>query len=64
MKVLNQMLTKQEFKGSVHCPICTHNVEADVVMVRKATYAKPGQKCPRCSASLDAAYVMRYDQAA
>ena len=51
-------------KGCVYCPLCTHTVEADILFGRKSTYVKPGQKCPRCSSSLDAGYVMRFDRAA
>jgi hypothetical protein len=51
-------------RGAVHCPSCTHNVEADMIQVRRRFYVKPGQKCPRCSSSLDAGYVLRYDRAA
>ncbi len=51
-------------KGAVHCPSCTHNVEADVVHQGRRFFVKPGQKCPRCSSTLDAAYILRFDQAA
>jgi len=50
--------------GRVYCYICTHTVDADVVLERKSGYVKPGQKCARCNSSLDAGYVVRYDQAA
>jgi hypothetical protein len=30
----------------------------------KITKVKPGQKCSRCSASLDPAFILRYDRAA
>jgi uncharacterized Zn finger protein (UPF0148 family) len=64
MKLLTNEVKKFETKGWVYCPICTHTVEAIVTQERKATYVQPGQKCPRCSASLDAGYVMRLTQAA
>ena len=51
-------------RGAVHCPSCTHNVEADMIALGRRIYVKPGQKCPRCSSSLDAAYVLRFDRAA
>lgn len=51
-------------KGFVYCPICTHTVEAIVVSNRKMAKVKPGQKCSRCSASLDPGYIMRFDRAA
>jgi len=52
------------YKGAVHCPICTHTVEAEITQVGRRIFAKPGQKCPRCSSALDAAAVVRLDQAA
>ncbi len=51
-------------RGAVYCPICTHTVEAEVVTVKKATFVRPGQKCARCHASLDAGYVLHLAQAA
>ena len=53
-----------ETRGFVYCPICTHTVEATVVSNRKVAKVKPGQKCSRCSASLDPGYIMRFDRAA
>jgi hypothetical protein len=43
-----------ESQATVHCPICTHTVSATVLVRGKNAYVKPGQKCARCSASLDA----------
>lgn len=65
-------MTKQETTGrapttstgAVHCPICTHTVSAEVVHAGKRVVVKPGQKCPRCSSTLDAAYILRFDRAA
>lgn len=49
-------------QGRVYCPICTHTVEADVVAVERGLHRKmqvvEGQRCRRCNATLDAAYVM------
>lgn len=53
-----------EVPGSVHCPICTHTVEAAVLADRRSARVKPGQKCPRCASPLDAAYVIRLNRAA
>ncbi len=53
-----------EMHGFVYCPICTHTVEATVVATRKAAKVKAGQKCSRCSASLDPAIIVRMDRAA
>lgn len=45
-------------QGHVHCPMCTHTVSAIVECTRKTMKIRPGQKCPRCQASLDAAAVL------
>jgi hypothetical protein len=54
----------REMKGSVHCPLCTHTVPATIIANSRGTRVMPGQKCPRCSSSLDAGYVLRIDRAA
>jgi hypothetical protein len=59
-----QPAPKIEAKAFVYCPICTHTVEGTVVSQGKTTRVKPGQKCARCSAALDAGYVVRMDRAA
>ena len=51
-------------KGLVHCLICTRNVEAEVLSGGRQPRVKPGQKCPRCSSSLDAGYVTHFERAA
>ncbi len=56
--------SKKYTKGSVYCFTCTHNVEADLVSLGRRMLVKPGQKCARCSSSLDAAYVVVQSQAA
>jgi hypothetical protein len=53
-----------ETKAFVYCPICTHTVEGMVVTTGRTSKVKPGQKCSRCSAVLDPAYIMRMDRAA
>ncbi len=58
-----------ELPAAVYCPICTHTVPARVTVVRNASGKRvprvvAGQICPRCSAKLDAAYVMRVERAA
>jgi hypothetical protein len=55
--------------ATVYCPICTHTVPARVGYVRTASGRKlprviAGQRCPRCSSTLDAAYVMRINRTA
>jgi Zn ribbon nucleic-acid-binding protein len=57
-------ITRQRFKGYVHCPICTHTVGADVEQVGKIVRVVPGQKCPRCSSTLDVAAVLQVLEAA
>ena len=53
-----------ESNAFVYCPICTHTVEGTVVTNGRTAKVKPGQKCPRCAASLDPAPVIRLDRAA
>jgi hypothetical protein len=50
--------------GAVHCPICTHTVNAEIMQMGRRASVKPGQKCPRCASALDAAYIWRFDRAA
>ncbi len=54
----------RESTGFLHCPICTHTVQGTVMTQGRTSKVKPGQKCPRCSATLDPAYILRYDRAA
>ena len=49
---------KKSSRSSVYCLICTHTVEADVVPAGRRLFVRSGQKCPRCSSALDAAYVL------
>jgi hypothetical protein len=53
-----------EVKGAVCCPICTHTVDAMITYTPRSARVTPGQKCARCSSSLDAGYVLRIDRAA
>jgi hypothetical protein len=59
-----QPAAQVESKAFVYCPICTHTVEGIVVSTGRTAKVKPGQKCSRCSAALDPAYIMRLDRAA
>ena len=49
--------------GKAYCTLCTRTVEAEITLLRAPRSRKallrvaPGQRCPRCSASLDAAFV-------
>jgi uncharacterized Zn finger protein (UPF0148 family) len=54
----------RESTGLVYCPICTHTVHAVVEVSRRSARVKPGQRCKRCLASLDAAHVLTIPQAA
>jgi len=51
-------------RGQAHCPICTHTVPADIDLRGKYPRVTPGQRCPRCSASLDVAVVIQIPEAA
>jgi uncharacterized protein (UPF0212 family) len=64
MTIAPKQTPKVESKGYVHCPICTHTVEAQVVSGGRYPIVRPGQKCPRCNSTLDAAYVLYMDRAA
>jgi uncharacterized protein (UPF0212 family) len=55
---------EKTLQGQVHCPICTHNVSADIDMNGKRPRVVPGQKCPRCASTLDAAFVLEVLEAA
>jgi len=57
-------LDSKRLLASVHCPICTHAVAAEVVLGRLRAVVKPGQKCPRCGSSLDAGVVLKLAEAA
>ena len=59
-----QPATRFETKAFVYCPICTHTVEGIVLTNGRSAKVKPGQKCSRCSASLDPGYIMRLERAA
>jgi DNA-directed RNA polymerase subunit RPC12/RpoP len=60
----NQPAPQRVEKGRVYCMICTHNVEADLIVNGRQPRVKPGQKCPRCSSTLDGGYVIQYNRAA
>jgi uncharacterized protein (UPF0212 family) len=50
--------------GQVHCPICTHTVAAAIDILGRRARVAPGQRCPRCAASLDVAIVVQLTEAA
>jgi len=57
-------LGENHIKGQVHCPICTHTVAADIDLKGRYARVAPGQRCPRCSSSLDVAVVVQIPEAA
>ena len=57
-------LSEDHIKGQVHCPICTHTVAADIDLKGRYARVAPGQRCPRCSSSLDVAVVVQIPEAA
>jgi hypothetical protein len=57
-------LMKAAAQAQVHCPMCTHTVPASITVVAKRIKVAPGQKCPRCHATLDAAAVVFVREAA
>lgn len=61
---MGKAIARQHFKGQVHCPICTHTVDANVEQVGKNVRVVPGQRCSRCSATLDVAAVLQVLEAA
>ena len=49
-------------RSKVYCTLCTRTVEANVapgtnMVGKRQLVVLPGQKCPRCAAPLDAAFV-------
>lgn len=63
-RTMTKAPAQRELKGWVYCYICTHTVEAQVVVAGRRVEVKAGQKCPRCSSSLGAAAVVRTEEAA
>ncbi|MGH9720992.1 MAG: hypothetical protein ACRD8O_12325 [Bryobacteraceae bacterium] len=51
-------------KAVLYCPLCTRYVDGDVRTDVRKPHVAPGQKCPRCSSSLDAAIVVQFPKAA
>jgi hypothetical protein len=54
----------REAQGAVYCPMCTHTVDAKITYGPRSARVVEGQKCPRCSSSLDAGYVLHVNRAA
>lgn len=57
-------MTQELIPVRVYCVNCTRTVDADAEVSKSMVYRKaelatePGQKCPRCLASLDSAVVV------
>ena len=51
-------------EGRVFCPICTHTVAANLNLNGKIPRVIPGQRCPRCRATLDVAVIVQIPEAA
>jgi uncharacterized paraquat-inducible protein A len=64
LKMKPVTITNKTSRGLVHCLICTHTVEADVVPSGRRLFVRAGQKCPRCSSALDAGRPVVYSNAA
>jgi len=45
--------------GKVLCPMCSHSVDAQIGGAPRRPHVVRGQRCSRCSASLDAASILR-----
>jgi hypothetical protein len=61
---MNIVQLEKPARALVYCPICTHTVEAEAVVQAKKPRTVPGQKCARCSSSLDAGLVVQFRNAA
>jgi len=59
-----KLIVEKGVRGMAHCPICTHTVPAVIDIVGKRARISPGQRCPRCAASLDVAIVVQIAEAA
>jgi hypothetical protein len=65
-KTLTQPATPiaQERTAEVHCLICSHRVQAQVMVDRRGARVKSGEKCVRCGSGLGAGYVLSLKPAA
>jgi hypothetical protein len=64
VKMAAEMIVAQKPEAEMCCPMCTHTVQGAVYSVKAAGWQRkwapvPGQKCPRCWTSLDAAFIVR-----
>ncbi len=54
----------EEVAGKAYCYMCTHTVDAIMLVQGQLARTKPGQVCPRCKASLNAGAVRELAEAA
>jgi hypothetical protein len=58
-----ETMVAEKHEAEMCCPMCTHDVQAAVREFKTGWQSKwsplPGQKCPRCFTSLDAAFIVR-----
>ncbi|GAB4409502.1 MAG: hypothetical protein OHK0021_19440 [Bryobacter sp.] len=59
--VLEPEVARKSLTGLVYCPMCTHSVTANIEPGKRGYRVLPNQRCPRCSGSMDAAFVIRAD---
>lgn len=59
-----KLMVENHTEGQVFCPMCTHTVPAELNLKGKYPRVAPGQRCPRCKASLDVAVIVRIPEAA
>jgi hypothetical protein len=64
MNTVLRIPEKKQVNGWAYCPICTHTVQATIVLGGRKACVKPGSKCPRCASSLEAGVVLRTDNIA
>lgn len=60
----SKAVTRPVETGKVYCPMCTYTVEAEIERDDRHAFVKPGQKCARCLAPLDAGYIFAPRRAA
>ena len=63
-KMTSKDIVIEEVQGKAYCYICTHVVDAVVLVQGRLVQTKPGQRCSRCNASLNAGSGMEVVQAA
>ena len=57
-------LAESDTAGQVLCPICSYTVPAELDLSGTRARVVPGQRCPRCQATLEVAVIVQVPQAA